>query len=88
MDAKVTLSFNKKTIESAKKFAQENGLSLSRLTEFLLNRAMAKPFDNLEELPISEWVNIVSDGGVEYKTEASSPSRKKLKDEFYKSKGK
>lgn len=88
MDAKVTLSFNKNTIEAAKKFADENGLSLSRLTEFLLNRAMAKPFNSLEDLPISDWVNVVSDGGVEYKTEASLQGRKKLKNEFYKAKGK
>jgi len=86
MDAKVTLSFNKYTIDAAKKFADERGISLSRLTEFLYSRVIMKPYDTLEDMPVSEWVSMVSDGGVEYKT--TSKSRKKLKDEYFKAKNK
>ncbi len=85
MDAKVTLSFNKHTIEAAKKFAVQNGLSLSRLTEFLYQRVIMKPYDALEDMPISEWVMMVSDGGAQYQTEARK-TRKKLKDEYFKAK--
>jgi hypothetical protein len=38
MDAKITLSFNKAVIDKAKQFADNNNMSLSRLTEFLLSR--------------------------------------------------
>ncbi len=88
MDAKVTLSFNKNTIEAAKKFAEANGMSLSRLTEYLYNMAMLKRDNNLEDMPISDWVSVVADGGAEYKAESHIPVRKKLKKEYYKSKGK
>ena len=83
-DAKVTLSFNKHTIEQAKKFAEKQGISLSRLTEFLYQRVIMKPYDTLEEMPVSDWVFMVSDGGAEYKT--ANTKRKKLKDEYFKSK--
>lgn len=35
MDSKVTLSFNGEIIGKAKRFAEQNNISLSRLTEFL-----------------------------------------------------
>jgi hypothetical protein len=38
MDAKITLSFDKNVIEKAKAYAEENNISLSRLTEFLLSK--------------------------------------------------
>ncbi len=84
MDSKVTLSFNKHTIEATKRFAEEKGISLSRLTEFLYRQVIMKPYDTLEDMPVSDWVNMVSEGEVEYKT--SSPGRKKLKTEYFKSK--
>jgi hypothetical protein len=68
MDAKVTLSFNKSVIEKAKKYADENNISLSRLTEFLLSKVTSKKYQSLEDLPISDWVSVVSEGAVEYKT--------------------
>ncbi len=80
MDAKITLSFDKDVAERAKAFAEANNISLSRLTEFLYRQITAKPYENLEELPISDWVNIVAEGKVEYKR--TPPSRKALKDEF------
>jgi hypothetical protein len=86
MDAKVTLSFNKNTIEAAKKFAEDKGMSLSRLTEFLYSRVLMNPNDSLEEMPISDWVYIVSEGLAEYKPGNSISTRRKLKAEYYKSK--
>jgi hypothetical protein len=43
-----------------------------------------KNYQSLEELPIADWVNMVSEGGVEYKR--TSSSRKAMKDEFFGSK--
>ncbi|MEP7253328.1 MAG: DUF6364 family protein, partial [Ginsengibacter sp.] len=37
MDNKVTLSFDESVISRAKKYAEKNNISLSRLIEFLLN---------------------------------------------------
>ncbi len=84
MDAKVTLSFNKSVIEKAKKYADENNISLSRLTEFLLSKVTSKKYQSLEDLPISEWVSVVSEGAVEYKTKPRK--NKDLKNEYFKSK--
>jgi hypothetical protein len=36
MDAKITLSFDETVIKKAKRYAENNNISLSRLTEFLL----------------------------------------------------
>ena len=38
MDAKITLSFDESVINKAKRFASEQNISLSRLTEFLLSK--------------------------------------------------
>jgi len=78
MDAKVTLSFDQQVIEKAKEFAQKNNISLSRLCEFLLRKATETNTYNLENLPISNWVNLVAEGQAEYKTR----SRQKTKKEF------
>lgn len=83
MDAKITLSFDQSVIDRAKQFADTNNISLSRLTEFLYTKITSGHYKNLEELPISDWVSIVSEGNVEYQTKAKS--RKNLKQEFYKS---
>jgi hypothetical protein len=83
MDAKITLSFDQSVIDKAKQFADTNNISLSRLTEFLYTKITSGHYKNLEELPISDWVSIVSEGNVEYQTKAKS--RKNLKQEFYKS---
>lgn len=84
MDAKITLSFDEQIIIRAKKFAEENNISLSRLMELLLSKLTAKKYNTIEELPISDWVQMVSEGQIEYKT--PKRNRKKIKEEFFKSK--
>ena len=81
MDAKITLSFDEAVIAKAKKFADENNVSLSRLMEFLLSKATSKFYKSLDELPVSDWVQMVSEGEAEY---IRSPRpRKEMKKEFY-----
>ena len=85
MDAKVTMSFNKDVIETAKEFAFKNGISLSRLTEILLRKVTTGGYESIEDLPISDWVNnIVAEEGAAYITKRKS--RKSLKNEFFESK--
>ncbi|MHA7129936.1 DUF6364 family protein [Algoriphagus namhaensis] len=81
MDTKITLSFNKDVIDRAKDFADQNNISLSRLTEFLYAQMTSKNYKSLEELPISDWIDLVAEGEVEYKRTPSS--RKAMKDEFF-----
>jgi len=84
MDAKITMSFNQEVIETAKAFAYNNGISLSRLTEILLRKVTNGGYQSLEDLPISDWVNnVVADEGAVYVTKRGS--RKDLKDEFFES---
>lgn len=83
MDAKITLSFNKEVIKDAKEFAELNGISLSRLTEFIYRQMTSENYKSLEELPISDWVNEVAEEKPEY---GKSVSRKKLKSDFFDSK--
>lgn len=82
MDRKVTLSFDEQVIQRAKAYAAENNISLSRLIEFLLNKAVSPQYKSFEDLPISDWVSEVSEGKVEYK---SRRSRKNTKADFYRS---
>lgn len=42
-------------------------------------------YENLEDSPISDWVNMVAEGPAEYVTK-SKRTRKKSKEEFFKSK--
>lgn len=84
MDAKITLSFDQAVITKAKRFAEENNISLSRLTEFLLNKVTSSNYTSLEDFPISDWVNIVAEGEAEYRTKPRS--KKDLKNEYFKSK--
>jgi antitoxin component of RelBE/YafQ-DinJ toxin-antitoxin module len=67
MDAKVTLKFDKDIINQAKAYAEKQGISLSRLTEFLYKRISENSYSNLEDFPISDWVNMVAEGEAEYK---------------------
>lgn len=80
MDTKVTLSFNGDVIERAKKYAADNNISLSRLTEYLLNKATSNPYRSLEDFPISDWVMEVAEGPAEYHTKRN---RKSAKKEFF-----
>ncbi len=84
MDAKITLSFNESVIHKAKKFAEEHNMSLSRLLEHLLEKITSKNYKSLEDIPIAEWVSVVSEGPAEYKTRKKS--RKEIKNDFFKSK--
>jgi len=86
MDAKITLSFDGAVIEKAKKFADENNISVSRLMEFLLSKATTKPYRSLDELPVSDWVQMVSEGEAEYKRKPRT--RKEMKEEYHSSRKK
>ena len=84
MDAKITLSFDESVIKKAKRYAENNNISLSRLTEFLLTKVTSNTYQSLEDFPISDWVNTLSEGEAEYQTR---PRKKKdMKDEYFKSK--
>lgn len=80
MDAKITLSFDQKVIKDAKEFAEANGISLSRLTEFIYKQMTAKNYQSLDELPIADWVNAVAEERPEY---GKSVSRKQMKSDFF-----
>jgi hypothetical protein len=84
MDAKITLSFDELVIKKAKRYAENNNISLSRLTEFLLSKVTSNSYQSLEDLPISEWVSMVGEGEVEYQTKTKK--NKDLKAEYFKSK--
>ena len=84
MDTKITLSFNKSIIDKAKEFAEENNMSLSRLTEFLYSKVTSSHHQSLEDLPISDWVSMVSEGEAIYETKARK--NKDIKAEYFKSK--
>ncbi len=83
MDAKITLSFNADVIDSAKEFAEKHNMSLSRLTEYLYSKLTKSHFYSLEDLPLTDWVNMVSEGQAEYViTRKTKAAQKK---EFYES---
>ncbi len=84
MDTKITLSFDESVVLKAKRFAENNNISLSRLTEFLLAKVTSSSYKSLDELPVSDWVNMVSEGEVQYIRKPRT--RKSLKSEFYGSK--
>jgi hypothetical protein len=84
MDAKITLSFDKEVIAKAKKFADAQNISLSRIMEFLLREITSGNYRNLEEFPVSDWVNQLGEGKATYITKPKS--RKALKNEFMNSK--
>ncbi len=66
MDSKITLSFNTSVIDKAKAYADEQGISLSRLTEILLRRLTSGGYKNIEDFPVSDWVHLISEGETEY----------------------
>jgi hypothetical protein len=84
MDAKLTLSLDNDAINQAKLFAEKNNISLSRLTEFLYRKLSDNAYQNLEDLPISDWVMMAAEGQAEYKTKPKSS--KKLRSEYFDSK--
>ncbi|MBX2921122.1 MAG: hypothetical protein KF746_02935 [Chitinophagaceae bacterium] len=80
MDAKVTLSFNAQIINQAKQYAESQGISLSRLTEILLRKLTTGGYKSIEDFPVEDWVNTVSEGEAAYITRAKTS--KQLKNEF------
>ena len=85
MDAKVTLSFDEAVINKAKRYADKNNISLSRLVEFLLQKTTSVNYSSLEELPISEWVSQVAEGEAVYQT-SKKRTRKAARAEYFSSK--
>jgi antitoxin component of RelBE/YafQ-DinJ toxin-antitoxin module len=84
MDAKITLSFDAKVIENAKKYAASQGISLSRLMEIFLSKITSENYKNLEDFPIDDWVKSLAEGEVSYVKKQIS--QKKMKDEYFNSK--
>lgn len=84
MDAKLTLSFNGAIADKAKRYAEKNNVSLSRLVEFLLDKVTSGSYTSFEEFPVSDWVNQVAEGSASYQTKTRS--RKAMKKEFYSAK--
>ena len=84
MDVKVTLSFDEAVVNKAKRYAEKNNISLSRLIEFLLQKTTSGNYSSLEDLPISDWVNQVAEGEAIYQTKKKS--RKAAKAEYFSSK--
>ena len=85
MDNKITLSFDESVISKAKRYAENNNVSLSRLVEFLLKKVTSSNYETMEDYPISDWVMMVAEGEAEYQT-SKKRTRKQAKDEFFKSK--
>ena len=85
MDNKITLSFDETVISKAKKYAEKNNISLSRLIEFLLKKITSNNYNSLEDFPISDWVNQVAEGEAVYQTKAGR-TRKAAKAEYFNSK--
>lgn len=71
MDAKITLSFDETVIKKAKRYAENNNISLSRLTEFLLVKASTDNYRSLEDFPIADWVKDITEGKVAFKRKGS-----------------
>ena len=85
MDNKITLSFDENIIARAKKYAENNNISLSRLIEFLLKKVTSDNYASLEDFPISDWVSQVAEGEAEYQTKAKR-TRQAAKSEYFNSK--
>ena len=81
MDAKITLSFDERVIKKAKQYAEKQNISLSRLMEMLLDKITTNNYQNLENMPIADWVNQLSDGKAQYISK--SKKRSALKKEFF-----
>ena len=85
MDSKITLSFDENIIHKAKKYAENNNISVSRLIEFLLKKVTSSNYTSLEEFPISYWVQQVAEGEAVYQTK-NKRTRQAAKAEYFNSK--
>ena len=81
MDIKLTLSFNEEVIIKAKKFAADRNISLSRLTELLLTKAVTSKTYSFDDYPVADWVNMIAEPTVEYQRKKTTS--KNLKKEYY-----
>lgn len=52
--------------EKARAFAEANNISLSRLVVFMLCKVTDKHYRSIDELPVSDRVNQVAEGEVNY----------------------
>lgn len=66
MDAKITLSFRADIISKAKQYAENQGISLSRLTEVLLSRLVNGNYRSLDDFPVADWVSALSEPEATY----------------------
>ncbi len=87
MDAKLTLSFDEEIISKAKKFAEEKGISVSRLTEYLFKRITTQPknYASIDDIPVADFIWELQEPSEEYIRTPISKSRKK---EYYEAKNK
>jgi hypothetical protein len=85
MDSKITLSFDESIINKAKKYAEKQNISLSRLIEFLLLKITSSNYQSMEDFPISEWVSQVAEGEAVYQT-SKRRTRKEAKSQYFDSK--
>lgn len=81
MDAKITLSFDERVIKKAKQYAEKQNISLSRLMEMLLDKITTNNYQNLEDMPIADWVNEISEGKSQYLIKQKK--RSALKKDFF-----
>jgi hypothetical protein len=88
MDAKITLSFDKKVIERAKKYSLNQSISLSRLTELLLDKITSKHFTDFEKMPLADWIHEISPGMPVYVRKQKSNSKIKASSGNVKSRNK
>jgi hypothetical protein len=84
MDTKITLSFDEKVIQKAKKFADANNVSLSRLTEYLYRKITNENYKSLEDMPVADWISELAEGEASYQTKPRK--RSVMKKEFFKAK--
>jgi Family of unknown function (DUF6364) len=87
MDAKLTLSFDEEIIAQAKKFADEKGISLSRLTEYLFKRVTTQPknYSSIDDIPVADFIWELNEPQSEY---IRTPVAKTRKKEYFEAKNK
>lgn len=81
MDAKITLSFDKHIIEKAKRYADSQNISLSRMLELLLDKITSNQYKSLEDFPVADWVNEIAEGPAVYQT-PHKKQKSSLKEEY------
>ncbi len=87
MDAKITMSFDEDVVTQAKKFAEEKGIVLSRLTEYLFKRitTLPKNYASLDDIPVADFIWELQELQEEY-VRTKKRTSKELKEMFYESK--